>query len=62
MAYCEHKTIVRAAKGATSTCLNCGIDIIHNGEKWVWLMGMDKTKAAKLRKIYTVDRMTGAHK
>ena len=58
---CSHSTLTPAHTGALSTCMFCGLELIHDSTKWTWRYGIDDVKFRKLRTIFEIDQYSGKH-
>lgn len=58
---CAHASIRAKRTGQQDTCLNCGTQIIYDGNRWRWAFDIDAVKRRKLITAFNVDRITGAH-
>lgn len=58
---CQHLSIMNPRYGAESTCANCQLPIMFDGERWRWLYDIDSSKARRMRTAWRIDRLTGKH-
>lgn len=54
---CTHTSIKRATYGSAGTCINCNVDIIHDGKKWRWLYDIDASTRRRMTTFYNVTRL-----
>jgi hypothetical protein len=60
MVICQHQSMKRAVTGQRDTCPLCHLEIIHDGDRWVWLHSITPAKARKYERIYHANRIAGA--